>query len=88
MRIHCPFCGPRDVSEFVTTGEATGARPDPEAPDAAQKFVDYAYLRTNPAGRSEEYWYHTLGCRSWLRVVRDTRTHSIESAILAREIAR
>ncbi|HEY0146914.1 MAG TPA: sarcosine oxidase subunit delta, partial [Methylovirgula sp.] len=58
MRIPCPYCGFRDLSEFVTFGEATGPRPDPAAPDAAEKFFDYAYLRTNPAGPSEEYWYH------------------------------
>jgi methylglutamate dehydrogenase subunit B len=88
MRIPCPFCGLRDVSEFVTIGEAAGARPDPEAPDAAEKFFAYAYLRANPAGPSEEYWYHALGCRSWLKVMRDTRTHSVESAVLAREAVR
>ncbi len=88
MRIPCPYCGFRDLSEFVTIGEATGPRPDPVAPDAAEKFFDYAYLRTNPAGPSEEYWYHAFGCRSWLKVVRYTRTHTIESAVLAREGAR
>jgi heterotetrameric sarcosine oxidase delta subunit len=88
MRIPCPYCGFRDLSEFVTIGEATGPRPDPAAPDAAEKFFDYAYLRTNPAGPSEEYWYVAFGCRSWLKVVRDTRTHAIESAVLAKEGAR
>ncbi len=24
-----------------------------------------------------ELWYHAFGCRSWLRVTRDTRTHEI-----------
>jgi methylglutamate dehydrogenase subunit B len=85
MRIPCPYCGSRDLSEFVTIGESTGPRPDPNAPDAAEKFYEYAYLRTNPAGLSEEHWYHAFGCRSWLKVVRDTRTHAIESVTLARE---
>ena len=31
-----------------------------------------------------ELWYHGGGCRSWLRVVRDTRTHEIESVALAK----
>jgi len=88
MRLPCPFCGSRDLSEFVTIGEAGGARPDPAAPDAAQNFFTYAYLRDNPAGPSAEYWYHAFGCRSWLKVVRDTRTHEIESAVLAQEAAR
>ncbi|MEI9914571.1 MAG: sarcosine oxidase subunit delta [Methylovirgula sp.] len=63
--------------EFVTIGESTGPRPTPQRPTRREKFFDYAYLRTNPAGPSEEYWYHAFGCRSWLKVVRDTRTHAI-----------
>ncbi len=84
MRIPCPYCGLRDLSEFLSLGESPGARPDPAAADAARRFFDYVYLRDNPAGRSEEYWYHASGCRSWLKLVRDSRTHAIESAVLAR----
>lgn len=87
MRIPCPYCGVRDVSEFVTIGEASTSRPNVDSPDAARQFFDYAYLRDNPAGRSQELWYHAQGCRSWLSVVRDTRTHQIESATSARERA-
>jgi heterotetrameric sarcosine oxidase delta subunit len=88
MRIPCPFCGLRDSSEFVTLGEDSGGRPDPDAADAAQNFYAYAYLRTNAAAPTEELWYHALGCRSWLRIVRDPRAHDIASAALAREAAR
>ncbi len=88
MRIPCPYCGFRDLSEFVTIGESTGPRPDPAAPNAAEKSSTTPTCGPNPAGPSEEYWYHAFGCRSWLKVVRDTRTHAIESAVLAREGAR
>ena len=84
MRINCPFCGERDLGEFTYLGAADLKRPDPTAPDAARAFFEYAYLRDNPAGPLAEYWYHGGGCRSWLRVVRDTRTHVIESAELAK----
>jgi methylglutamate dehydrogenase subunit B len=87
MRIPCPYCGPRDLAEFVTIGETTGPRPDPNAADAARQFFDYAYLRRNVAGPGEELWYHAQGCRSWLRIVRDTRTHGIESVVPAQEAA-
>ena len=41
-------------------------------------MCDYVYLRDNPAGRHREFWYHAFGCRAWLSVTRDTRTHAIE----------
>jgi heterotetrameric sarcosine oxidase delta subunit len=85
MRIPCPYCGLRDVSEFVTIGEASSGRPNPDAPEAEREFFDYVYLRDNPAGLSEEFWYHAQGCRSWLRLTRDMRTHQIEGAVLARK---
>jgi methylglutamate dehydrogenase subunit B len=75
MRIPCPFCGERDSSEFSYLGDASCTRPEPDAPEAHARFFDAVYLRDNPAGSHEELWYHALGCRSWLRVTRDTRTH-------------
>lgn len=82
MRIPCPFCGDRDASEFVYRGDASPARPS--SPDA---FFDYVYLRDNPAGRLSEHWYHAQGCRNWLVVERDTVSHEIFGASLARSCA-
>jgi heterotetrameric sarcosine oxidase delta subunit len=87
MRIACPHCGPRDLREFAYQGDAGALRPDPTAADAAAQFADYVYLRDNPAGPIQELWYHASGCRSWLVVTRDTRTHDIAGARLAMEIA-
>ena len=69
-------------------GDATARRPDPSAPDARQAFHDYVHVRDNPAGRHEELWYRANGCRSWIRAVRDTRTHAFEGATLAMEATR
>jgi methylglutamate dehydrogenase subunit B len=77
MRIQCPFCGERDLSEFSYRGDAAFKRPDAGAANAAAKFFSQVYLRTNPAGVHEELWYHVFGCRSWIRVTRDTRTHEV-----------
>ena len=77
MRVRCPFCGERDSGEFTFLGDASVRRPDPDAPDAAERFFEAVYIRENPAGRYEELWYHGSGCRSWLTVTRDTRTHEI-----------
>ena len=87
MRIPCPFCGERDSSEFAYLGDAQPVRPDPVAPNAPARFFTAVYLRDNPAGAHEELWYHAYGCRSWVRVIRDTRTHEIAAATLAKETA-
>ncbi len=88
MRIPCPFCGERDLTEFSYLGDASYVRPDTSEasagdPDAAGRYVEAVYLRDNPAGLHTELWYHTSGCRTWLRVTRDTRTHEIGSAEFA-----
>ena len=83
MRITCPYCGERDLQEFTYLG-ADIKRPDPNAPNAENAFFDYVYMRENPAGPFAELWYHSGGCRSWLRVLRDTRTHEISSTALAK----
>ncbi len=77
MRIHCPYCGERDISEFSYLGDAAFRRPDPLAPGALERFVEAVYQRDNPAGRHLELWYHTHGCLYWLQVERDTLTHRI-----------
>ena len=77
MRIACPHCGERDVREFTYLGDATVVRPDPQAPDALDRFIEYVYLRDNPAGSHRELWYHGVACQAWLVVIRDIRRHEI-----------
>ncbi|MGL4396305.1 MAG: sarcosine oxidase subunit delta [Hyphomicrobium sp.] len=88
MRINCPHCGERGLDEFAYHGDATVTRPDPAAPNAAEAFHDYGYIRRNPAGAHRELWYHASGCHAWLVVTRDTRTHRIEAVELAAKVAR
>ena len=77
LRIECPWCGLRNEDEFSYGGDATVERP---ADDASQDaWYDYVYTRDNPAGRHREYWHHVTGCRAWLELERDTRTHEIFS---------
>lgn len=83
MRIVCPYCGARDAHEFAYLGDAAPTRPDPSAADAVEAFHDYVHLRDNPAGPLDELWYHAAGCRRWLVVTRDTRTHAITATVLA-----
>ena len=85
MRIPCPFCGPRDSREFTYRGDAAPSRPPigTGADENTDVMFDYVYARDNPAGDFEELWYHTQGCRNWLRVQRNTRTHVIAGARFA-----
>ena len=81
MRLACPFCGDRDVSEFIYHGDGAVTRPDGSNEAAMHNYV---YLRSNPAGEHTELWYHTAGCRRWLRARRDTRTHEFGLVAMAR----
>jgi len=65
------------LSEFAYHGAAASQRPDPDTPEVDLAYYEAVYLRDNPAGPHKELWYHAGGCRSWLRVTRDTRTHEI-----------
>ncbi|MER9074253.1 sarcosine oxidase subunit delta [Mesorhizobium sp. M0904] len=88
MLIPHPLLGPRDAREFTYLGDVRLIdRPNPDAPDAADAFCDYVFLRDNPAGVHSELWFHEQGDRSWLVVIRNTVTHEILGADLARDVA-
>ena len=76
MRVPCPHCGPRDLREFTYRGAALTERPEG---DWSPAWDDYLHLRDNPAGRTEDLWYHGP-CGTWLIVERDTVTHEIFGA--------
>lgn len=80
MRLPCPYCGDRDAQEFVYRGDAA-----PQRPEGEEGMFEYVYLRDNPPGPMAELWYHANGCRNWIVVTRDTRTHEVHGAVLARE---
>jgi sarcosine oxidase, subunit delta len=77
LLISCPWCGPRDETEFRCGGEAHIVRPkDPDALSDGE-WADYLFMRTNPKGVHHERWVHTQGCRRWFNVLRHTVTHQI-----------
>lgn len=88
MRIECPFCGERDVSEFTYLGDADFRHPSPDTEGLAERYYEAVYLRDNPAGPHRELWCHSGGCLSWLRVTRNTRTHEILAVHPAAEAPR
>ncbi len=80
LLIPCPWCGPRNETEFRPGGEAGIRRPEnPEAATDTQ-WADYLFLRTNPRGRQRERWVHVNGCRRWFDVERDTVTHAVHGS--------
>ena len=88
MLIPHPLLGLRDAQEFTYLGDASLIeRPAPSAEDAGAAFADYVYLRDNPAGVHRELWFHEQGDRSWLIVTRNTVTHEVIGAELARDVA-
>jgi sarcosine oxidase subunit delta len=81
LRIPCPFCGPRDHSEFSYEGDATVAYPALDASEEA--WFEAVFLRDNPRGPHRELWHHVYGCRAFLVVERDTLSHEIGEVRLA-----
>ncbi len=75
MRIDCPHCGPRDRREFYYYGAAVYL--DRPGPDDPQGWDDYLHNRDNPAGETQDLWYHEGGCGAWLKITRNTVTHEI-----------
>ena len=76
MRIPCPQCGERDVSEFRYGGDASKKRPEHGA-GGQKTWHDYVFVCDNPKGPHEEFWQHTLGCRHWFKLRRNTATNEV-----------
>jgi heterotetrameric sarcosine oxidase delta subunit len=77
LLIPCPWCGPRDETEFHYGGEAHITRPaDPDALDDSA-WAEYLFMRNNPKGPFAERWVHNAGCSRWFNLLRDTATHRI-----------
>ena len=77
LLIPCPWCGPRDQSEFSYGGEAHIVRPKDPTALSDEQWADYLFMRKNPRGRHLEQWSHSSGCRRWFNVERDTVAYQI-----------
>ncbi|CAN5340796.1 sarcosine oxidase subunit delta [soil metagenome] len=77
LRISCPWCGPRDETEFGYGGQAGVAYPaDPSTVDDLD-WAAYLFFRDNPKGWFTERWVHRAGCQRWFDVRRHTVTYQI-----------
>jgi heterotetrameric sarcosine oxidase delta subunit len=77
LLIACPYCGPRNETEFHYGGQAHVAYPDDPAALSDEEWGRYLFVRDNPKGPFAERWCHAEGCRRWFQVVRDTLTNEI-----------
>lgn len=78
LLIPCPYCGPREETEFRYGGEDVPI-PNPERTDD-RAWARFLYYRDSPAGLFTERWVHTHGCRQWFYLLRDTLTHEISTS--------
>jgi heterotetrameric sarcosine oxidase delta subunit len=77
LLIPCPWCGPRDETEFTYGGQAHLPYPHDPAALSDEAWADFLFMRDNPRGPWSERWMHAAGCRRWCYVVRDTATNRI-----------
>jgi sarcosine oxidase subunit delta len=77
----CPFCGPRDETEFHYGTEAGIRRPD-GAEVSAEGWADYLYFRGNPKGSTREVWVH-LTCGEFFVMERDSVTHDVARSFVS-----
>jgi heterotetrameric sarcosine oxidase delta subunit len=77
LQIDCPWCGPRDQTEFAYGGEAHIKRPENPDDLTDHEWADYLFNRTNTKGVHAEQWCHASGCRRWFNALRDTVTYEI-----------
>jgi sarcosine oxidase, subunit delta len=71
----CPFCGPRDESEFHYVGEPK-ARPEPAGAVSDAAWAEYLWFNANPKGEAREIWLH-LTCMEMFAMTRDTTTNAV-----------
>ena len=79
MQISCPWCGPREETEFGYGGPAHVEYPPAPLETDDTSWGEYLFFRDNPKGRFAERWVHAAGCRRWFNIVRDTVTNEIDA---------
>ena len=77
LLIPCPYCGPREESEFSYGGEAHIARPKEPETLSDEAWADYVFMVANTKGVHLERWVHGHGCRRWFNAARDTLSDEI-----------
>ncbi len=79
QRFPCPFCGPRDETEFHFAVEAGHARPEPAGAVSDAAWAAYLYEAASPKGTTREVWLH-LTCGEYFLLTRDTLTRAVNAS--------
>ncbi len=77
LLINCPWCGPREETEFQCGGQSHIQRPSRAHDVSDETWVTYLFMRENTRGIHRERWVHRFGCRQWFNIARDTSTHRV-----------
>ncbi|MGH9292754.1 MAG: sarcosine oxidase subunit delta [Acidimicrobiales bacterium] len=72
--LDCPYCGKRNSDEFRYVGEIHAR---PAARTNKTEWRDYLYMKDNPAGQTNERWFHVAGCGKFLLAERHTVTNEV-----------
>ncbi|MEU5598407.1 sarcosine oxidase subunit delta [Streptomyces sp. NPDC020298] len=80
LLIDCPWCGPRDETEYHYGGQAHVPCPENPAGLTDEQWAEYVFYRDNPKGPFAERWMHSTGCHRWFNVLRDTVTYEVLAA--------
>lgn len=84
---HCPFCGPRDETEFHFVVEAGHARPELAREVSDADWAAYLFTNRAPEGEAREVWLH-LTCGEYFIMTRDTASRDVKDAISLPGVAR
>ena len=78
FNIYCPYCEEyRSEEEFHPSGEAHIARPENPEECTEEEWGNYLFFRKNPRGIHHELWHHSIGCRKFFNITRNTQTYEI-----------
>jgi len=79
MLIDCPYCGPRNETEFGYGGEAHVSYPQDPYALSDDQWAQYLFYRDNPKGDFAERWVHNGGCSKWFNAIRNTVTYEFKA---------
>lgn len=82
----CPFCGPRNETEFNFAGELGKVRPDTCKDVNARDWATYLYVQRNEKGVVREVWMH-MSCSELFVMERDSVTMDVLHSRSLRESA-